>query len=425
MKFNLKKYILPSVVSMILVGTYTNIDGLFIGNVTGDAGLAAINFAWPIVAFITSVGTGIGMGGAVMVNHLRGKGDAAAGESAKFAAVLLLVLSGMAVTFLTAAAYHPMLVLMGAESVVLKYAVDYSFVVSLGALFQIVGAGMVVLLRNEGKTVRAMLYTLVGLAVHIALDLLLVKRYSLFGVAVSTVVSQLVVAVLCLISFRMSVDVRSLRTYGSGIIQASTAPFGLNFVPSAVLLFTNFFAMKAGGTEMVSAYAVMSYAVYTFDYLCQGVCDGIQPVVSYCQGAGDMVQKKSAVKTAAGILAIAAGGFIALTPALIRLMPRIFLVSRQTESYMQRGFLIYAFSYPLKALVKLVCAYYYSMKAHWISNLLTYLDPLLFTPLMLAVLSSAFGEDGIWISLPLSQAAILLTFLSITFVRRQKQHKSS
>lgn len=138
-----------------------------------------------------------------------------------------------------------------------------------------------------------------------------------------------------------------------------------------------------------------------------------------------MVQKKRAVKTAAGILAIAAGGFIALTPALIRLMPRIFLVSRQTESYMQRGFLIYAFSYPLKALVKLVCAYYYSMKAHWISNLLTYLDPLLFTPLMLAVLSSAFGEDGIWISLPLSQAAILLTFLSITFVRRQKQHKSS
>ena len=39
--------------------------------------------------------------------------------------------------------------------------------------------------------------------------------------------------------------------------------------------------MRSGGTEMVSAYAVMSYAVYFYDYLCQGVCDGIQPVVSY------------------------------------------------------------------------------------------------------------------------------------------------
>ena len=57
MKFKLSKYIIPAVISMVLVGTYTNIDGLFIGNITGDDGLAAINIAWPIVAFITSVGT--------------------------------------------------------------------------------------------------------------------------------------------------------------------------------------------------------------------------------------------------------------------------------------------------------------------------------------------------------------------------------
>lgn len=55
MKFNLAKYIVPSVISMVLIGTYTNIDGFFIGNATGDNGLAAINFAWPIIAFATSI----------------------------------------------------------------------------------------------------------------------------------------------------------------------------------------------------------------------------------------------------------------------------------------------------------------------------------------------------------------------------------
>ena len=63
MKFKLTKYILPSVISMVLVGAYTNIDGLFIGNAAGDDGIAAINIVWPIVAFITSLGTGIGVGG--------------------------------------------------------------------------------------------------------------------------------------------------------------------------------------------------------------------------------------------------------------------------------------------------------------------------------------------------------------------------
>ena len=75
MKFKLSAYVIPSIISMVLVGTYTNIDGFFIGNVTGDDGLAAINIVWPIVAFITSLGTGLGIGGSVMLNTYRGTGD--------------------------------------------------------------------------------------------------------------------------------------------------------------------------------------------------------------------------------------------------------------------------------------------------------------------------------------------------------------
>ena len=57
MNQKLSRYIIPSVISMVLVGTYTNIDGFFIGNAAGDDGLAAINIVWPIVAFITALGT--------------------------------------------------------------------------------------------------------------------------------------------------------------------------------------------------------------------------------------------------------------------------------------------------------------------------------------------------------------------------------
>ena len=52
----------------------------------------------------------------------------------------------------------------------------------------------------------------------------------------------------------------------------------------------------------VSAYAAMSYAVYTFDYIFQGMCDGIQPIISYCRGAGDSAQERRAVTSAGWIL---------------------------------------------------------------------------------------------------------------------------
>lgn len=409
MKFNLTKYILPSVVSMVLIGTYTNIDGFFIGNVTGDNGLAAINFAWPIIAFSTSLGTGIGVGGSVMVNTLRGKGLESEGEKAKKTSLVLLAVAGMVATLFMLALYSPLLTLMGAEGQVLEYAENYSLVVSAGALFQILGSGLVVLLRNEGKTFLSMVYTFVGLVIHVLLDMVLVKDFALYGIALSTILSQATIAALCLLSFRIKRKITCSLPLAAKIAKASVAPFGLNFVPSAVLLFTNFFASRAGGAEAVSAYAVMSYAVYTFDYVYQGICDGVQPVLSYCQGANDFAQKKRTVKTAVLLLVGTSILFIALTPALIALLPGLFNVSELTAGFIRTGLIVYAISYPFKAAVKFACAYHYSIGQNIISNVTTYVDPLLFTPLFLAIFSAAFGIDGIWAALPAAQIATSLT----------------
>ena len=40
-------------------------DGYFVGNRLGDLGLAAINLAYPVAAFFSAVGTGIGLAGAI------------------------------------------------------------------------------------------------------------------------------------------------------------------------------------------------------------------------------------------------------------------------------------------------------------------------------------------------------------------------
>lgn len=420
MKFNLAKYMLPSVVSMVLIGTYTNIDGLFIGKAMGDVGLAAINFAWPIIAFSTSVGTGIGVGGAVMINTLRGQNLSEDVEKAKRTSLLLLIIAGLVTTLFSLAIYSPVLKLIGAKGRVLEFAQNYCLVVSLGALFQVLGGGLIVLLRNEGSTVKSMLYTFVGLVVHVVLDLLLVEKWKLYGVAFSTVCSQAVIAALCLTSFRVKRFKPSLD-FGKDVLKSSVAPFGLNFVPSVVLLVTNFFATRAGGEEAVSAYAVMSYAVYTFDYVFQGVCDGVQPVLSYCEGAKDSAQKRTTVKTSVIALAALSVVFMALTPVLIKLLPPLFNVSEVTAGYISAGFMFYAFSYPLKAAVKFVCAYNYSVKNNLVSNVATYVDPLLFSPLFLLIMPLALGIDGIWIALPAAQAATLIVAVAVVAISSHKK----
>ena len=53
------KYIVPTMITFTLGGVYSIIDGVFVGHAVGDAGLAGINVAFPLVAFIMAVGTGV------------------------------------------------------------------------------------------------------------------------------------------------------------------------------------------------------------------------------------------------------------------------------------------------------------------------------------------------------------------------------
>ena len=65
------QYVIPSVLSFALSGVYAIVDGFFIGNSIGDLGLSAVNIAYPIVAVIQALGTGIGMGGAIYYSIYR------------------------------------------------------------------------------------------------------------------------------------------------------------------------------------------------------------------------------------------------------------------------------------------------------------------------------------------------------------------
>ena len=421
MKFNLSGYIIPSVISMVVVGSNANIDGLFIGNIMGDNGLAAINIVWPIVAFAAAAGTGIAVGGAVMLNRHRGRGDTAAAETIKNTTMLFLLLFGAAASVLLWLFREPLLIMMGAEGEVLLLAAEYAAVIGVGAAAQICGAGVVVLLRNDGKTYQGMIFSVIGLLLHIALNAVLAGKFGMGGVAAATVISQTVVAVSGFAAIKKDREAGVSRKYSGEICLSAAAPFGLNFVPSLVLMFTNICALRAGGTAAVSAYAVMSYAVYTFDYIFQGVCDGVQPVISYTCGACDNACKRRTARCGAIVLGAVAAVSIIITPLMIEVMPRIFSVSDAARGMMDTGFIIYAFAYPFKAAAKYICAYYYACGERVISNILVCLDPLLLTPLFLYVGMTILGINGVWAAMTAAQFVLCIAGTASILINRRKR----
>ena len=62
------RYVLPSMVSMLLSGFYSMVDGIFVGNAAGSQALAAINLVYPIQACMNATAFGLGVGGAVLMS---------------------------------------------------------------------------------------------------------------------------------------------------------------------------------------------------------------------------------------------------------------------------------------------------------------------------------------------------------------------
>ena len=141
-------YVIPAALALMLSGVYVIADGFFVGNRMGDIGLSTINFAFPVSEVLTSLGAGIGMGGAV--HYAIEKGRRAKGRAETYARLTMAILLavGLVLSVLVYVTAEPLLALMGASGTLLSLGTEYNRIIALGGWLQIFSTGMIPLLRN-------------------------------------------------------------------------------------------------------------------------------------------------------------------------------------------------------------------------------------------------------------------------------------
>lgn len=161
---------MASMITMFLQSAYSMIDGLFVSNLIGDTALSAVNVAWPIIAVVTAIGTGVGCGGAVMMSTKQGEGKNEESNIVRANVILALLASSIVVTILFLILLTPLLKLMGAEGELLRLSQIYGRVMLTGGVLQILSCGLTPLLRNDNRAVSAMMIMVGGLFANLGLD---------------------------------------------------------------------------------------------------------------------------------------------------------------------------------------------------------------------------------------------------------------
>ena len=421
------RYVLPSMAAFAFSGLYSIVDGYFVGNNVGDAGLAAINIAYPMIALVNAVGTGIGIGGAVFVSLTRGEGDAESEKKYLGNTLLFLLGASVVCTLLLLAVYRPFLQAFGATVEVLEGAKTYSLVLILCTALQVFATGCIPLLRNFGAAVGAMLAMSGGFVSNIFLDWLFVQYMSLglFGAALATGIGQAVTVVPCAVFLFLRIRKMgggvfsfSLRRIGK-IAAVGASPFGLTLCPNITTLILNKFCLEFGGDTAVAAYAVVAYMYSVILFLLQGVGDGAQPLVSACYGEG---QEKTAKKfrNYAYVTALVTALVYFLALLFCReLIPKAFGTSDEAGALAARVLPIFGAGTLFTAIIKVTSSYFYSIGKSKVSYGLVYGELAIVFAAAFA-LSSFLKLDGVWLALPLTQAVLCVAAIAILFALSRK-----
>ena len=421
--------VLPAMIAFAFSGIYSIVDGMFIGRSVGDAGLAAINIAYPITALIQAAGTGLGMAGAIGRSISLGRSDQQDERRYLGNTITLLLGTGVILTVLLLLLSTPLLRLFGAQGQVFSLALSYIQIIVLGAVFQVLGTGLVPIIRTYDGAVAAMLAMGAGFVTNVAVDWLLVTQlnFGTAGAAIATVAAQAVTSMLCL---RFLLVRRVLRTavyrpmkrIVLWLAVTALSPFGLTLSPNVTIILLNRFALQWGGDLAVTCYAVVSYAIYVGQLLLQGVGDGAQPMLGRYYGAGDQaslhqVRRLLLLTSPATALACLGGLFGArnLIPVIFGTSPRAAQMFVQVLPWFLLSLIFLAFA-------RSFTSYFYATEQARMAYILIYGEPVILL-LSLCLLPRFFTLDGVWMAVPATQAVLAL--LGTYLMRRLLLHPKS
>ncbi len=423
MKKNYMKYIFPSMLSFLLTGIYSIVDGIFVGRAMGDPGLAAINIAWPLVALIISLGTGIGMGAAVMVSLNKGAGNEKKALQAEGNAFFLLFFCSLSLILLLFLTGRPLLMLLGAKDALLPLAETYLKYILLGGMVQVFASGMIPLMRNRGASFYSMWAMGLGCISNILLDycFVIVLGLGLMGAALATVLGQVLTLILCIAFYlrkRNRIPLSCIRPDGgtvSSILRVAASPFGLTYLPSVTIIFMNLQALSYGGEEAVSAYAVLAYIISFMELLVQGIGDGSQPLLSLSEGKGD-AKALNTYSRWTFCLGIGFGILGAVFFYLVRnVLPAFYGTSAEAAAYIIHATPAFALVMALYGLTKPAVSYLYATHRVGRSSILVY-GEIVLTLIFIYLLPLFMGLDGVWYTIPAVQ--VVLSILCIVFLKR-------
>ena len=144
------KLSLPTILSQMITSIYNMADTFFVTSL-GDSAIGAVSIVYALQSILKAIGFGLAMGGGSLVSMKLGEKDENGANKYASCAVFAAIFMGLLLTGGGMINLPGLLRVFGSTKTILPYAVDYAFIVLLGAPIMCSSFVLNNIMRAEGN----------------------------------------------------------------------------------------------------------------------------------------------------------------------------------------------------------------------------------------------------------------------------------
>ena len=195
---NIFRFAIPLMFSELLQIFFNSADTIIVGKFAGDTALAAVGATGSLVFLLTSVFYGLSTGSNVLIARYLGTRNDERIRAAVHSSMIIAWCGGILLTLVGILFSKPLLGLMGTPEEFIDLSALYMKIYFAGVISLLTYNFGSAVLRSKGDTKRPLYFLIISGIINVVLNLITVilLKWSVVGVAVATVASETVSAVL-------------------------------------------------------------------------------------------------------------------------------------------------------------------------------------------------------------------------------------
>jgi len=419
----LKMYAVPGIIAQTAASLYNMVDSIYIGHIkdVGAAAISGLAVTFPLMNLSIALGTLVGVGGMTMISVLLGQKNYDSAQKVLSNVLTLNVAIGVLFTVFTLAFLDPILRFFGASDATLPFAHDYIFIILLGNTFTHLLYGFNGIIRASGHPKTAMGLTLFTVISNAILDPVFIFALDLGikGAALATVLCQVMALIYTL---RFLADKKRFLHFSKPVFQFNKrvakqslaiglGPFMMNCAACLVALFVNQQLGKYGGDIAIGAYGIVNRFTMLFVMICMGFNQGLQPIAGYNYGARQYRRVKEVFfLTAKWEILITTICFL-FSELFPQVAAGLFTNDPTLIDQASRGLRVMNSGFALVGFGMTSSNFFQCLGMVRKSIFLSLTRQLIFLLPFLYALPNWLGQDGIWISFPISDTLNVIVSL--------------